>query len=171
MCSSLQVNSELCLQLISKVEEMDMNTALFLGDFAENYNFVVQDEVQSFHWNNKQCSLHPVVIYFQDNSELNHNRSFCVLSDDLTHDVEVQRLVLDDFKLQFPHITKGKVEYFSDRCAGHYNYKIRKNFLNLCLHQSDFGLDAKWNFFATSHGKQPCDGTVKRLVAKASLQK
>ena len=31
-----------------------------------------------------------------------------------------------------------------------------------------------WNFFATSHGKSPCDGlggTVKRLAAKASLQR
>ena len=30
------------------------------------------------------------------------------------------------------------------------------------------------NVFATSHGKQPCDGiggTVKRLTAKASLQR
>ena len=35
-------------------------------------------------------------------------------------------------------------------------------------------MNAKWNFFATSYGKQPCDGiggTVKRLAAKASLQR
>lgn len=85
---------------------MDANTALFLGDFAENYSFIVQ-EVQGFHWTNKQCSLHPVIIYFWDDSELEH-RSFCVLSNDLTHDVpfvyEVQRLVLDELKLKHPHI-------------------------------------------------------------------
>ena len=48
-----------------------------------------------------------------------------------------------------------------------------ESFLNLCKHQDDFNMNAVWNFFATSHGKQPCDGiggTVKRLVAKASLQ-
>nr|XP_047138382.1 uncharacterized protein LOC124814597 [Hydra vulgaris]XP_047138383.1 uncharacterized protein LOC124814597 [Hydra vulgaris] len=28
----------------------------------ENYKFVVQIEVQSFHWTNLQCSLHPVII-------------------------------------------------------------------------------------------------------------
>ncbi|MFZ2538857.1 MAG: hypothetical protein WAX04_08135, partial [Oscillospiraceae bacterium] len=36
-----------------------------------------------------------------------------------------------------------------------------------------FGLSAKWHFFATSHGKSPCDGvggTIKRLVARAILQ-
>ena len=37
------------------------------------------------------------------------------------------------------------------------------------------GIDAEWHFsFATSQGKWPCDGigeTVKRLAAKASLQR
>ncbi|ESO02802.1 hypothetical protein HELRODRAFT_174220 [Helobdella robusta] len=39
--------------------------------------------------------------------------------------------------------------------------------------REDFGLKAEWHFFATSHGKSPCDGiggTTKRLVARASLQ-
>ncbi|ESO06689.1 hypothetical protein HELRODRAFT_170006 [Helobdella robusta] len=42
----------------------------------------------------------------------------------------------------------------------------------LSSHQ-DFGLKAEWHFFATFHGKSPCDGiggTTKRLVARASLQ-
>ena len=49
-----------------------------------------------------------------------------------------------------------------------------KNMLNLCLHKADFGLPANWTFFATSHGKSACDGiggTVKRLTARASLQR
>ena len=51
--------------------------------------------------------------------------------------------------------------------------KNRKNFYNLCKHKSDFGLNARWVLFATSHGKQPCDGiggTVKQLVSNASLK-
>ena len=52
-------------------------------------------------------------------------------------------------------------------------YKNFKNFANN-LHQSDdFGLDCEWNFFATSHGKNTCDGiggTVKWLVPRTSLQ-
>ena len=46
--------------------------------------------------------------------------------------------------------------------------------LNLCIHQSDFGFDACWSFFATSHGKSSCDGvgeTVKRLSKMASLRR
>ena len=54
------------------------------------------------------------------------------------------------------------------------NTKNRKNFINLCFHEVDFGVRAEWHFFATSHGKGPCDGvggTVKRLAARASLQR
>ena len=61
--------------------------------------------------------------------------------------------------------------YFSDGCAG--QYKNLKNFINLCHHHNDFGLDAGWAFFATSHRKSSCDGIggfVKRHVAKKSMQ-
>ena len=40
--------------------------------------------------------------------------------------------------------------------------------------KDDFGIPAEWHFFATSHGKSACDGiggTIKRLAAKASLQR
>ena len=52
-------------------------------------------------------------------------------------------------------------------------YKSCKNFINLCNHNSDHGLEAEWRFIATSNGKSPCDGigcTVKRLTAHVSLQ-
>ena len=59
----------------------------------------------------------------------------------------------------------------SDGCAA--QYKNRKNFINLCYHMEDFGVQAEWHFFATSHGKTCADGiagTLKRLATKASLQ-
>ena len=62
--------------------------------------------------------------------------------------------------------------YFSDGCAG--QYKNRYNFINLLHHEEDFELQAEWNFFATSHGKNACDGiggTLKRSVARTSLQR
>ena len=46
--------------------------------------------------------------------------------------------------------------------------KIKKIFLNSCLHKADFGITAEWHFSATSHGKGACDGlggSVKRLAA------
>ena len=47
---------------------------------------------------------------------------------------------------------------------------IRIANISLC-HQQDFNMDAKWIFFATSHGNSPCVGVggfVKRYVAKSS---
>ena len=63
------------------------------------------------------------------------------------------------------------IHYFSDGAAS--QYKNYKNFTNLLHHYTDFSVTADWNFFATSHGKSPCDGiggTVKQLVTCASLQ-
>jgi len=53
------------------------------------------------------------------------------------------------------------------------NIKTKK-FINLCYYEEDFGIPAEWHFSATSHGKGASDGvggTVKRLTARASLQR
>ena len=83
---------------------------------------------------------------------------------------EVQSEFVKLLNKTIPTITK--FEYFSNRCAA--QYKNFKNMLNLCRHKVDFGIEATWSFFSTSHGKSPCDsigGTVKRLTARASLQR
>lgn len=77
---------------------------------------------------------------------------------------------MEHIKFTLPHIRK--ILYFSDGCSG--QYKNRKNLFNLCQHKKEFGIDAEWIFFATSHGKSSCDGiggTVKRVTARASLQR
>ena len=83
----------------------------------------------------------------------------------------MQSKFIDYLKLNHPNI--NKLFYFSDGCGG--QYKNYKNFLNLCMHEHDFGISAEWvYFFATSHGKSLCDGiggAVKRHVAKRSLQR
>ena len=48
--------------LKSLKETLSKNEIIVLGDFAENYTFLVQDEIQGMHWNNQQYSLHPLVI-------------------------------------------------------------------------------------------------------------
>ena len=39
-------------------ENLDDETAIVLTDFAKNVSFVVQDEVQGFHWDHSQAALH-----------------------------------------------------------------------------------------------------------------
>ena len=101
--------------------------------------------------------------------------AFACISDHMTHDTVavygfVEKLLNGYVKLFLPQLQK--IHYFSDgSCA---QYKYYKNFANLIFHVQDFGITAEWNFFATSHGKNLCDGvggTVKRLATRASLQR
>ena len=46
--------------------------------------------------------------------------------------------------------------------------------MNLTFHKPDFGFDAVWNFFTTSHEKLPCDGfsgTITRKLTTESLSR
>ncbi|KAL5515128.1 hypothetical protein EMCRGX_G000252 [Ephydatia muelleri] len=45
-------------------ESLKEGEFLVIADFSENYSFVVQDEVQSFHWNNGSATIHPFVCYY-----------------------------------------------------------------------------------------------------------
>lgn len=149
--------------------------AIIVGDFSENYSFIVQDAAQGYHWENSQCTVHPFVVYYKStiHQELSHF-SVCFLSPSLKHNtIMVYSFIsklLTRVRSKCPQLKK--VHYFSDGCAG--QYKNRYNFTNLCYHEEDFGLACEWNFFATSHGKNACDGiggTVKRATARASLQR
>ena len=98
--------------------------------------------------------------------------SFCFLSDDVEHHTsfvwKLQQKLTKYIRNNFPNIKF--IEYFSDGCAG--QYENFKNFLNLTHHQLDFNLAALCSFFATSHGKSPCDGIggiVKRKLSRVSL--
>ena len=135
---------------------------------------MLQDAAQGFHWNNSQATIHPFVVHYMDSGELRHV-SYAVISDCLRHDTVAvhlfQKSLISFLKEKFGILSR-KIYYFSDGAAS--QYKNRKNFINLCYHEADFGVPAEWHFSATSHGKGACDGvggSVKRLAARASLQR
>ena len=43
-------------------ENVGRDEALVLGDIVESYKCAVQDELHGNHWNEKQCTLHAVVM-------------------------------------------------------------------------------------------------------------
>ena len=45
---------------------------IIMGDFSENYSFIIQDAVQGYHWNNDQATLHPFVVYYTNQGYCNH---------------------------------------------------------------------------------------------------
>ena len=73
---------------------------IILGDFAENFSFIVQDEIQECHWNKKQFSWYPIVLYYRkENKSDSTSALICFISDDLKHDVTfVCKLMKDTIK-------------------------------------------------------------------------
>ena len=50
--------------LRAKKESLKVNEIIVLGDFAENYQFLVPNEIQSYHWSKESCTLYQLVVYF-----------------------------------------------------------------------------------------------------------
>ena len=127
------------------------NTTVLM-DFAENYNFVMQDTVR-FHWNNTQATLNPFEVYCLNRDCNIQCWTYCIISDRLKHDVNaiysLIKLVITNLKELVSSL--NKCIYFSDG-AGPQD-KNQKNFTNLCHHEADFTVNAEWDFFATSHGR------------------
>ena len=121
---------------------MKANEVIALGDFAENYQFVVHDEIQSYYWSQEYCTLQQLVVYFIDaDGNIQHN-SLCFISDDNdpnTNFVYKIITILNYLKNNLPIV--DKIFYFSDGCAE--QYKNCKNFINLCHHQQDFNMDVE----------------------------
>ena len=122
---------------LAKVKnELNTTEVIVLGDFAENYQFVVQDEIQSFHWNKTQATLHPIVVYYKSNGELKCD-SICFIYDDLVHecrhDISCDEITVEHVKLNLsPEIET--VHYFTDGCAGQYkNCKKLHKYMNATI--------------------------------------
>ena len=124
--------------LNDKKQSLHREEASVLGDFAENYQFLIEDEIQSYHWSKEYCKIHPVIVYFKDDTGSLRHISICFISNDNSHDTcfvyEVQKTVINYLHELLPQVKK--LFYFSDGCGG--QYKNYKNFMNLCLHKQDF---------------------------------
>nr|XP_047128383.1 uncharacterized protein LOC124809024 [Hydra vulgaris] len=122
--------------LIDCKELLSQNECIVLGDFAENFQFIAQDEVQIYLWNKPKFTLHSIIIYYKSNDKLIF-KSICFLSDDIRHDVyfvyKIQQLTTNYIKANILQISN--ISYFTDGCAA--QYKNFKNFINLCHFKED----------------------------------
>lgn len=141
-------------------------------DFSENYAYIAQDAAQAFHYNNDQCTVHPMVCYYKSGEMVSH-KCFVILSECTTHDSAavymMQRLIVPELKKISSKVTK--IFYVSDGAKQHYKNKYQM--CNLIHHKEDFGVIADWHFHPTAHGKGPSDGVgaiLKREATRASLQ-
>jgi hypothetical protein len=56
-----------------------------LGDFSENYSFIIQDAAPGFHLNNQQATIHAFVSYFKNSKSEFENLCFAIISECLYH--------------------------------------------------------------------------------------
>ncbi|OXA37878.1 hypothetical protein Fcan01_27325 [Folsomia candida] len=150
----------------------DSATALVFVDYGQNYSFVVQDAIQSYHWNNSQATIHPffVRLWCPNLGEEGNAtyKTYFIISDERSHDASTfhtfRTMFVEKLKIDFPFITK--LIYVSDGTAA--QYKNTHNLMNLLFHRDEYGLEAEWHFTATSHGKSECD--AMSAVVKSSIR-
>lgn len=151
---------------------------IVVGDFSENFTFLVQNAIQDYHWNSNQVTVHPFVVYRaeKDKNKSFTFESFVLISECNIHDTTAvylfQKKMINWLVSKYNNDNVKKIYYFSDGAVS--QYKNKYNFINLMYHFQDFNIKAEWHFFATSHGKNACDGiggTVKRFVRRESLRR
>jgi len=104
------------------------------------------------------------------------HKNYVLILEKITHDTNSVHLfnsqLVKFLKSEFGVENVKKLINFSDGAGS--QYKNKYNFINLVHHRDDFSVDAEWNFFAMSHGKEACDGvggSVKRHAYQANLQR
>ncbi|KAJ8665126.1 hypothetical protein QAD02_006788 [Eretmocerus hayati] len=132
--------------------------------------------IPQIHWNNTQTTIHPFVVYWVDEDSNLQFASFVLISESLEHNTECvhlfQKRLVAWLKQKFSVEGIENIFDFSDGASSQYENK--KNFVNLVYHYEDFGIAAEWPSFATSHGKNACDGIggiVKKFIKRESLRR
>ena len=147
-------------QYKSVSSKIPIKTVIFCEEFAENYTCRPQDAPQACHWNNSQCTIHPIVATYNCPVE---NCSVIFISDDLTHDhhfVCSSMQLLKEEGLEFDRLI-----HFSDGAPT--QYKNRIAFVDCSYATEDLGVKSERHFFGSRHGKGPCDheiGVIKKSV-------
>lgn len=79
--------------------------ALINCDFAENFTFVNQQEIQSAYWSQRQATLYTIVINIG-----NDHRNIVVISDRMVHDTSfvycTQEIIVAFIRNEYPTVTK-----------------------------------------------------------------
>ena len=113
LCDALNQHSEHLFRARWQYEQFKQNVdtikdgnLVMAMDFSENYTCRLGREVQSYHWNQKQITLHPMMLYYRKNGEVQKD-GFTVLTDDLKHDAHA---VAEFEKVAVIHVREQCIE-------------------------------------------------------------
>jgi hypothetical protein len=156
------------------MKELPADAILSHVDFAENYSFEIQNEIQSMHWHSSQITILVHITYRLDaltNSMVKESHFY--LSDDKTHDtLFVQHCFLQHWEwLKGQGVNVARHWVWSDGCAGQFKGSRPMYFVSRYPGLTG-GCVMSWNFFGTGHGKGEWDGAgavVKRALRTEQL--
>lgn len=149
----------MCKEYMCKIsrlrENLPAGEILLWMDFAENYTCASMEEVQSAYWNASMVSLHTMVAYFSEDRAPRNLQSYVAVSDVISHNATavyaILKIIIPIIKEDYP-VTK-KIHYLTDSPTSQYRNKTI--FQVLVDHETDFGMQAQWNYLESGHGKGP----------------
>lgn len=155
-----------CLQVFPET------VVLSVVDFAENYTFKEQNEIQTMHWYSDQVTIFVHITYIRVAGVVQKYYHFYI-SDDKTHDtLFVQHcFMLHHQWLQQLGIAVQEHWVWSDGAAS--QFKARRPFYFVARYGSLTGAHMTWNFSGSGHGKGEHDGAgavIKRHLTHEQLK-
>jgi hypothetical protein len=128
-------------------------------DFAENYSFEVQNEIQSMYYHTFSVTILVHITHRMLEDELTGEERMLkethyYISDDRAHDtLFVQHCLLEHWKwLHAQGFSLVEHSIFSDGCAGQFKGRQGMYFVARYPGLTE-GCHMRWNYFGTAHGK------------------
>ena len=124
-----------------------------MHDFSQNLLLIIQEEVSAAHWDHKQATIHPTVVYYIGVCGELIKEEIIHITGDHNHDHNA----VSEFKKKTIKHLKGKgveiteIIEWTDHCSN--KYKSRKAFFMLTI----LKIPTTQNFFGVKHGKGPSD--------------
>ena len=113
------INNVIYITLIKEASSIT-TFAIIQLDFAQNFSFVIQREVQSAYYSRQQAAI--LTVYIRIGEE---HRNMVVISDYLAHDTRAvycaQKIIIDFLKEEYRNIFK--INYVSDGASAHFKSK------------------------------------------------
>ena len=129
-------------------------------DFDENYIRSSFEEVQSAYWNTSMVTLHTMVVYFRSEGidRVQSVQCYFAVSDVLNHNAvsvyTILKKLISELKMLVPDIRR--IHYLTDSPTS--QYRNKSIFRLISTHEEEFGVQARWNYLESGHGKGPLDG-------------
>jgi hypothetical protein len=159
------------------MDNFPLNKILSHIDFAKNYNFEMQNEIQSMHWHSFQVTILVHIIFQVDQSNGKGNNDKKIIkethlyvSDDKDHDILfMQHCFLMHWDwLSSCGIKPTHLWVCNDGCARQF-----KGFQNFVVRYPSFtnGCSMTWSFFGIGHGKGEWDGVQAMVMFFEGMNK